>query len=390
MIADIYLNKLNFDDIKIENIAGFYHEFVETKFRINLKEKKGIGIESNRRLYEREKKLFYEDHIRFSSQLLLKTTKTNHLDVDEIKDILDFGLIVDLRDEIPVFLHQSYAEYFVAKMALNKINQNKDDEELSQILKNKEFFLVRKFLNDLVIKVETSKAEQQHISVNYEEEIKRCCIENLPNILIYLIEIKNADIKSKNIFLLEATYNGHKEIVEILIQKGIDIKQKDYYDYNVLETAYKKAETNYYNDESTNNYNEIIKILIQTKGIDIHQIFRSGYTLLHYASRWGLKDIAEILIQKGIEINQKGYDKYGYDALNLASIYGHKDIVEILIQQEEIGIDQKVRAFRRAAATGHVGVLELLIREGINIEKEDGWGALDSACYFGHLANFLN
>jgi hypothetical protein len=49
MIADIYLNKLNFGDIKINNIAELYCEFVETKFKIKLNEKK--AIESNRRSF---------------------------------------------------------------------------------------------------------------------------------------------------------------------------------------------------------------------------------------------------------------------------------------------------------------------------------------------------
>ena len=64
-------------------------------------------------------------------------------------------------------MHQSYSEYFVAKMALNIVAQNKevDDEEISIILKNGEFFLVRKFLNDLMTEEQWKK--QQKLESNY-------------------------------------------------------------------------------------------------------------------------------------------------------------------------------------------------------------------------------
>ena len=42
---------------------------------------------------------------------------------------------------------------------------------------------------------------------------------------IYLIENKAANIKSKNEYLLMASRYGHLEIVQLLIEKGIDINQ---------------------------------------------------------------------------------------------------------------------------------------------------------------------
>ena len=50
-----------------------------------------------------------------------------------------------------------------------------------------------------------------------------------------------------------------------------------------------------------------------------------GNNALHLASQNGHKDIVELLIEKGIDINQKC--KNGFNALHLASIKGHKDIV---------------------------------------------------------------
>ena len=94
MIADIYLNKRNLDDIKINNIAELYHEFVETKFKIKLNEKNAIEKKLNRKLYEKENKLFYDEHIRFSSQILLLKTKIDPLEKGKIKDIVG-GLVLN-------------------------------------------------------------------------------------------------------------------------------------------------------------------------------------------------------------------------------------------------------------------------------------------------------
>ena len=47
----------------------------------------------------------------------------------------------------------------------------------------------------------------------------------------YLIENREADIISKNEFLLIATKQGHLRIVEFLIEKGIDMNQKDKSNY---------------------------------------------------------------------------------------------------------------------------------------------------------------
>jgi ankyrin repeat protein len=374
MIAEIYLNKLNFDDIKINNIAELYHEFVETKFKIKFEEKNAIEIESNLELYERENELFYDEHIRFSAQILLHRTKKDPLVKGKIKDLIKYGLIVDMRNEIPIFLHQSYSEYFVAKMALNKIDQNRevDDDDISKILINKEFFLVRKFLNDLMDKEQRPK--QQNKCVKYEEPITNCCNENLPKILIYLIAIRNADIKSKNEFLVLSSENGHKEIVQLLIEKGIDINQTDEDGRNALHWA------------SANGHKEIVQLLIE-KGIDINQTDEDGENALHLATSNGHKEIVQLIIEKGIDINQTDGD--GENALHLASENGNKEIVQLLIEKG-IDINQTSEygrnALHWASANGHKEIVQLLIEKGIDINQTSEYGrnALHWASANGH------
>ena len=55
-----------------------------------------------------------------------------------------------------------------------------------------------------------------------------------------------------------------------------------------------------------------------------------GNNALHWASKKGYKEIVELLIAKGIKINQN--NEKGQNALNWASSNGHIEIVQILIE----------------------------------------------------------
>ena len=92
---------------------------------------------------------------------------------------------------------------------------------MSGILRNKDLFLVRKFLNEIFPKEMIVESNEEKI--NLKEEIANFCNENLPNIIEYLIVTKNANLNKKNEFLLLASEQGHKEIVLLLIEKRIDI-----------------------------------------------------------------------------------------------------------------------------------------------------------------------
>lgn len=75
---------------------------------------------------------------------------------------------------------------------------------------------------------------------------------------------------------------------------------------------------------------------------------------LHYACHFGYKDVAELLLKNGADINAK--EETDSTVLHLASSNGHKDVAELLLMN---GAD-------------------------INAKEESGWTALDCACRFGY------
>ncbi len=62
-----------------------------------------------------------------------------------------------------------------------------------------------------------------------------------------------------------------------------------------------------------------------------------GKNALHLESLNGHKEVVELLINKGIDVNDR--NKGGRNALHLASLRGHKEVVELLISK---GIDKKL------------------------------------------------
>ena len=56
----------------------------------------------------------------------------------------------------------------------------------------------------------------------------------------------------------------------------------------------------------------------------------AGFTPLHHAAVFGRKEIAELLIAEGADVNAKE-DEYGITPLHEAAFVGYKEIAELLI-----------------------------------------------------------
>jgi len=107
-----------------------------------------------------------------------------------------------------------------------------------------------------------------------------------------------------------------------------------------------------------------------------------GWTPLHSAARQGHREIVELLIANGSDVNSR--DSSGKSSLHDAALGGHKEIVELLIIK---GADLNTESgyygapLHVAAGLGHEEVVELLIANGANLNVKDGFGRtpLDAA-----------
>jgi ankyrin repeat protein len=402
MLADIYFEKVKneeeFSKLILTNIADLYNQFIESKIEIQFERtNNNFKIASLSRkfkeYFEDSKQKFYSNHIKLSSLILFEQNNQKEIGL-ELNEILEYGVIVAFTvNKTPTFLHQSFAEFFLAKSCLQKIQKQKrikEDKELEQILRDKRHFLIRKFLNDLMEINENQKEEQKNRKKSFKTffdffnsfdiEIENCCRENLVFLLKYLFENQGAKLNTKNEFLILASKNGHKDIVAFLLGKGIDINQTDKeYGNTALILA------SYY------GHVEIVKLLLEKENIEINQEDEDGWTALMKASSEGHVEIVKLLLAKdNIEINQK--DKWtGGTALMKASSQGHEEIVKLLLAKDNIEINQigsdGYTAFMWAFGNGHNDIAQMLEDKNIEINQTDKYGqtALITASSEGHV-----
>ena len=86
---------------------------------------------------------------------------------------------------------------------------------------------------------------------------------------------------------------------------------------------------------ASNGNMNIVEILLD-RGIDINSKDTYGNTALHYAAMNGKMNIVEILVDRGIDINSK--NNIGWTALHLAAMNGYTNIVEMLLDLSLIHI----------------------------------------------------
>lgn len=170
--------------------------------------------------------------------------------------------------------------------------------------------------------------------------------------------------------LICAAELGYKEIVEMLIAHGADVNAQNSYGYPVLCGAVFEG------------HKEIVKILLENK-VNPNLTFKdsqgvTGTTLMGAASR-GHKAIVELLIAYGADVNAQASN--GYTALMCAAIMGHKEIVQLLLNKganpltcehsEGIG---GTTSLMLAAKNGYTEIVELLVDadNNINAQQSDG------------------
>ena len=76
-------------------------------------------------------------------------------------------------------------------------------------------------------------------------------------------------------------------------------------------------------------HSQVVEYLIQ-KGVDINRVGRYKEPSLHAAAYSGHKDVASLLLKKGVDVNRKGV--HGELALHWATAKGYREIVELLVE----------------------------------------------------------
>jgi ankyrin repeat protein len=154
-----------------------------------------------------------------------------------------------------------------------------------------------------------------------------------------------------------AAQNGHKEIVEALLNARAPVDQADSYGITPLWIA------------AQNGHKEIVKALLKAQA-QVDQADSAGITPLLIAAEKGHIEVVEILLGAGANVNQAHHT--GTTPLLIAATNGHRKIVEVLLetganvnQANNIGITP----LWIAAKNGHREVVKVLLGAGADVNQ---------------------
>lgn len=151
-----------------------------------------------------------------------------------------------------------------------------------------------------------------------------------------------------------ALRNADVEILELFVQ------------YELASCLYSKESILSIAEEA--GHEELIEIMVKNGAEGNPQ----DTTRLHTAARRGQVKLAEQLINAGAALHVKNKD--GHTALDIAVTQGKLPVIELFFKQPAITIDNTMYhpagefyLFHRAAACGHIEIIKLFMKYGVNI-----------------------
>ena len=120
---------------------------------------------------------------------------------------------------------------------------------------------------------------------------------------------------------------------------------------------------------------EIVDLLI-ANGADVNAKDRTGSPPLHWAVLKGQKDIVELLIEAGADMYVRK-KRGGDNLLHIAALRGHKEVAEMLIVKGfdvNSRNDEEETPFYNTAVSGHAEVAKLFIEKGADVNAKDKYG----------------
>ena len=181
------------------------------------------------------------------------------------------------------------------------------------------------------------------------------------------VNAETRDVEGTFSAIQYAAFDGHTEVVRLLVASGVDIETKS---GSRLQTPLFLA--------AMRGHAQTAELLI-SKGADINSRDFNGATPLHKAAIAGNAELVQLLIANGADVNAKTVrgDSPGETPLHATAYNGNTQITELLLANDaDVNATNQsgYTPLRRAVDKGQLAIAELLIEKGADITTRDKYG----------------
>jgi ankyrin repeat protein len=426
---DKYLNLLK----NVFSLTDLYHHIIEEKFNFYYEKKAEVQSPNQAlsNILEGYKRNMFEKYEKAAMKTLITNEVLRKFNIncdDFLKEIQGrddcIGLVTEVTNNFPQFLHNSYAEYFVAMYFKDHYTEIND---FDSIILDTRYANIR-FFFDLL----TAKDSSAHIAVLYKN------LELLKEQGPGLKDCKDA--KGRNVLQLACSWGQRYPVLSVQNNAGNFIIDDENDDSVIGETPEYAEMLQYLLEncdalesdkvfKSTLSYAEetncqLAKLkILQKQGLKFGRLINdsSGLNLLYYSAKFGFYEVLDLfeelpmiktkkenfsLLHLAVVHDKEKYlqkllnfdvyiksideeDKSGRTSLYIACQDGNEKIVSLLLQfgaNVDIAANNGFTPLHAASVNSYVTLVQLLLKRGANINAAASHGItpLHSACWNGH------
>ncbi|KAJ3655452.1 hypothetical protein Zmor_014583 [Zophobas morio] len=395
-----YHDPVKYSDLleKLFSLTDLYQNIIDEKFNRYYKEKADVRCPNSvlRKILESYKRTMFEKYEKAGLKSLVKKEVFKQLNINcddflnEIQDGADsIGLIIEVTDKFPQFLHNSYAEFFVAKYFMEN---HKEINDFEKIIFDSRYTNVR-FFYDLL----TAKDSGAHKAVLYRNTdlLKKQQMNDM-----FTCE----DTRGRNVLEVACSWGQRLPILQVEKNDNIYIINNEKDDslceesteYTemlkyLLENCHTNGDQQLKNaalESAKKSESLLAKLILLVHSSSKLRNDDDSISILYYSAKFGYTQAID-LFDNVPYVKTK---KYGFSLLHLSVNYGQEKYVEKLLSIEAYrqNIDDKdgngETPLYKACQYGYYEPVVYLVNHGANVNAttSNGSSPLHTACLHLH------